>query len=120
MDEKRVTGESNKVAGQVQGAVGDLTGDTKTQAEGALREARGTAENLVGQAKDAASRLADQTADLAQDALRRGRQGLPGADEVYRRGNEAVRPYTQDAPLGALLGAVAVGYLLGYLIHGRR
>ena len=34
MDEKRVTGEAKKVAGQVEGTVGNLTGDRDTKAEG--------------------------------------------------------------------------------------
>lgn len=116
MDEKRVTGEVNKLAGQVQGAVGDLTGDTKTQVEGRARETQGTAENLAGQAKDAIGQAADQL----QGAFENGRDRLTGADEVYRQGNEAVRRYMEAAPLGTLLVAAGIGYFVGWLIHARR
>ena len=42
MDEKRVTGEVKKVAGQAEGAAGDLTGDKETKADGQATELRGT------------------------------------------------------------------------------
>jgi uncharacterized protein YjbJ (UPF0337 family) len=119
MDEKRVTGEVKKVAGQVEGAVGDLTGDRETKAEGQATELKGTVENLVGQAKDVASQITGQAAGLAQDALKQGRERIPGADEVYRRGNEAVRGYASSTPIGTILVALGAGYLLGLLIHGR-
>ncbi len=36
MDEKRFEGAARKVGGKVEGAVGDLTGDTKMQASGKI------------------------------------------------------------------------------------
>jgi uncharacterized protein YjbJ (UPF0337 family) len=48
MDEKRVTGEIKKAAGQVEGEAGRLTGDKDVEAEGRATELRGTVENLVG------------------------------------------------------------------------
>ena len=76
-------------------------------------------ENLVGETKDAASLITGRAADLAQDALQQGRERLPGADEVLRRSNDAVRSYASATPIGTILVALGAGYLLGFLIHGR-
>ena len=53
MDNDRVEGLGKKVAGSIKEAVGKVTGDTKTQAEGATEKAGGTAQGAVGGAKDA-------------------------------------------------------------------
>src|ERR1700712_5644548 len=49
------------------------------------------------------SQIAWQAAGLAQDALKQGRERIPGAEEVYRRGNEAVRGYASSTPIGTIL-----------------
>ena len=63
MDKDRIVGSAKDFAGKVEGAVGDMAGDAKTQAEGRAREAAGTVQNLYGQAKDAA-RDATDAADV--------------------------------------------------------
>ena len=120
MNEQRVSGEAKKTAGQVEGVVGDLTGDQATKAEGQATESKGKVENLVAQAKDAASQIAGQAAGLANDALKQGRERMPGADEVYRRGSEEIREYASTTPIGTIVIALGAGYLLGLLIHGRK
>ena len=134
MDQDRFVGTAKDMAGKVQGAVGDLVGDTKTQAEGRLREAEGTVQNLVGQAKDSVRQAADQASEAASQAADRGRQYLdqgrqyfeetrqryPEAERYYRDGSEMVRGQVQDSPLIAIAIAGAVGYLLAVLIHARR
>ncbi len=57
MDKDRVEGLGKKVAGSIKEAVGKITGDTKTQAEGVAEKASGTAQNAVGGAKDTARDL---------------------------------------------------------------
>jgi uncharacterized protein YjbJ (UPF0337 family) len=59
MDKDRIAGSAKDFAGKVEGTVGDLAGDAKTQAEGRAREAAGTVQNLYGQAKDAARDATD-------------------------------------------------------------
>jgi uncharacterized protein YjbJ (UPF0337 family) len=54
MDKDRIAGSAKDFAGKVEGALGDIAGDAKTQAAGRAREATGTVQNLYGQAKDAA------------------------------------------------------------------
>jgi uncharacterized protein YjbJ (UPF0337 family) len=66
MDKDRIVGSAKDFAGKVEGAVGSMTGDAKTQAEGRAREAAGTVQNLYGQAKDAAGDVADAAVNYAK------------------------------------------------------
>ena len=52
MDKERVKGVGKQVSGSLKEAVGKVTGDTKTEAEGAAEKAAGNAQNAVGRAKD--------------------------------------------------------------------
>ncbi len=52
MDKDRVEGLGKKVAGSIKEAIGKVTGDTKTQAEGTAEKTAGTVQNTVGGAKD--------------------------------------------------------------------
>ena len=56
MDKDRIVGSAKDFAGKVEGAVGDMTGDAKKQAEGRAREAAGTVQNLYGQRRYGAQR----------------------------------------------------------------
>ena len=53
MDKDRIAGAARQIKGAVKETVGKLTGDAKTQAEGAVEKAAGKVQNLVGGAKDA-------------------------------------------------------------------
>ena len=54
MDKDRIAGSAKQGKGSVKEAIGKVTGDTKTQAEGAAEKAAGKVQNTVGGAKDAA------------------------------------------------------------------
>jgi uncharacterized protein YjbJ (UPF0337 family) len=109
MDKDRIAGSAKDFAGKVEGAVGDMTGDAKTQGAGRAREATGTVQNLYGQAKDAARDVGDAAVNYAKDAL-----GDPV--ETMRGGQEAVAKTVQDNPLGALLVAGGIGFALAMLL----
>ena len=53
MDKDRSEGIGKKVSGSIKEAVGQVTGDSKTQAEGSAEKTAGKAQNAVGGAKDA-------------------------------------------------------------------
>jgi len=53
MNEDHAKGAWDKTKGAAKDAVGGLTGDTKTQAEGKLDKAKGAAEHAKGNVKDA-------------------------------------------------------------------
>lgn len=52
MDEVRVEGFGKRVTGSLKEAIGKITGDTKTQAEGAAEKAAGTVQNTAGGARN--------------------------------------------------------------------
>ncbi|HEX2136472.1 MAG TPA: CsbD family protein [Microvirga sp.] len=52
MDKDRVAGGAKRTKGSVKEAIGKVTGDSKTQAEGAAERAEGRAQNAVGGVKD--------------------------------------------------------------------
>ena len=109
MDKDRIAGSAKDFTGKVEGAVGDIAGDAKTQASGRAREATGTVQNLYGQAKDAARDATDAAASYAKDAYE-------NSGDTLRDGSEAVARKVQDNPLGALLIAGGVGFALALLM----
>ncbi|MBL6081591.1 CsbD family protein [Belnapia sp. T18] len=53
MDSDRISGAAKQVKGSIKEAIGKLTGDTKTQAEGAAEKVGGKAQSATNDAKDA-------------------------------------------------------------------
>jgi uncharacterized protein YjbJ (UPF0337 family) len=109
MDKDRIAGAAKDFAGKAEGAVGNMTGDAKTQAEGRAREAAGTVQNLYGQAKDAVSDAADTAVNYAKDAI-----GKPA--ETLRGSQKAVADTVQENPLGSLLIAGGIGFALALMM----
>jgi uncharacterized protein YjbJ (UPF0337 family) len=80
MDEHRVTGPAKNMGGKVEEGFGRATGDTKSEVQGVMDQAQGTAEKFYGQAKDAASDAADgvrKTASSFEDMVRRTIENKP-------------------------------------------
>ena len=90
MDENRVEGTAQSVAGRVQDAAGGLTGDHRTQGEGKARQMYGRGQDYYGEAMDTAR-------GYAADAGRT----------------------IEERPLTALMITGGVCFLLGVLL-GRR
>src|SRR6202047_5665301 len=105
MDKDRIAGSAKDVAGKVEGAVGNMTGNAQTQAAGRAREAGGSVENLYGQAKDTARDAGEAAVNYAKDAYEH-------SGETLRDGSQAVAKRGQDNPLRALLIAGGVGFAL--------
>jgi uncharacterized protein YjbJ (UPF0337 family) len=59
-----LTDNLDKAAGKVKQAVGDLTGDEKTRAEGKIDERKGEAREDLERAQERADRKAEEVADL--------------------------------------------------------
>ena len=99
MDENRVEGTATNIGGNIKSAVGDLTGDSKTQASGMVDQVSGTAQKAYGKLKDqaggAGSALVDQL------------------DEVSAFLGDTVA----ERPLASLAVAGAVGYVLAMLMR---
>jgi uncharacterized protein YjbJ (UPF0337 family) len=109
MDKDRIAGSAKDFGGKVEGALGDIAGDAKTQAAGRAGEAAGTVQNLYGQAKDAARDATDAAVSYAKDAY--GNSG-----ETFRDGSQAIAKKVQDNPLGSLLIAGGIGFALALLM----
>ncbi|MFZ0707852.1 MAG: CsbD family protein [Candidatus Korobacteraceae bacterium] len=60
MDSDRIKGKADDVAGRVKRQVGEWTGDTETQAEGAAQQVKGKVENAWGKTKDAVRDATDE------------------------------------------------------------
>jgi len=109
MDNDRIVGSAKEFAGRVEGVVGEMTGDAKTQASAKAREAAGTVQNLYGQTKDAAREATDTAANYAKDAYQVG-------EDTFRDGTQAIAKKVRDNPLGALLVAGGIGFALALLM----
>jgi uncharacterized protein YjbJ (UPF0337 family) len=99
MDENQVEGAATDIGGKIKGAVGDLTGDTKTQASGMVDQVTGTAQQAYGKLKDQASGAGTAIVDQL--------------DEVSAFLGDTVA----ERPLTSLLVAGAVGYVLAMLMR---
>lgn len=95
MNEDRLAGSARNIGGTVQEGFGHVTGDVKTQVEGAINQAAGTAQELYGQAKE--------TASDAVDVVRRGTKDA----EDYVRQTIEQRPYT------TAFVALCLGWFIG-------
>jgi uncharacterized protein YjbJ (UPF0337 family) len=109
MDKDRMAGSAKEFGGRVEGAIGEMAGDAKTQASGRAREAAGTVENLYGQAKDAARDATDAAVNFAKDAY-------DNSGDTLRDGSQAVAKTVRDNPIGALLVAGGIGFALALLM----
>jgi uncharacterized protein YjbJ (UPF0337 family) len=95
MNEDRIYGTAKNLGGKAEEGFGRVTGDVKSQVQGAAKQAEGAMQDVYGQAKDAATSAAEairETASEAEDFIR---------DTIERR------PYTAAAV------ALAVGFLVG-------
>jgi uncharacterized protein YjbJ (UPF0337 family) len=52
VDKNRVDGSAKNIGGKVKEGIGNVTGDSKTQAEGKADQAEGNIQNTVGGVKD--------------------------------------------------------------------
>jgi uncharacterized protein YjbJ (UPF0337 family) len=89
--------------------VGEIAGDSKSQAAGRARETAGTVQNLYGQAKDAARDATDAAVSYAKDAYE-------NSGDTFHDGSQALAKKVQDNPLGSLLIAGAIGFALALLM----
>jgi uncharacterized protein YjbJ (UPF0337 family) len=109
MDKDRVAGSAKDFAGKVEGTVGDITGDTKAQAEGLARQATGTAQNLYGQAKDMARGAADAATSFTKKTYE-------NSGDTFLESSQALAQKVRENPLGSLVIAGAFGFALALML----
>jgi uncharacterized protein YjbJ (UPF0337 family) len=69
MDKQRVKGAIDQAVGSAKSHIGNLTGDTGTQVEGAVQQIKGKVETAVGKLKDGV-RYADADLEAQHQADR--------------------------------------------------
>ncbi|MGB6688596.1 MAG: CsbD family protein [Terracidiphilus sp.] len=84
MDKDRVKGTLDDAAGRIKRQVGEWTGDTNAQVEGAAQQIKGKAEKAVGQVKDAARDLNEKHETRAQQEREHQEEG----QEEHQRDRE--------------------------------
>ena len=104
MDENRFEGAAREIGGKVEGAFGNVTGDTKSQADGTIDQVVGKAQQVYGKVKDQAGSIKDQASGM-------GSSLVDQLDDASAYLSDTVA----DRPLTALLVAGAVGYVLAML-----
>jgi uncharacterized protein YjbJ (UPF0337 family) len=97
MNVDRMEGAAKNAGGRLEEGLGRATGDVKSQVEGTVKQAVGTAQDLYGQARDTAG---DAAAVVRKQA---------GTFEQTLRENLETRPYT------AVAIALAIGWFIGRL-----
>jgi uncharacterized protein YjbJ (UPF0337 family) len=95
MDENRIAGTARNLGGKAEEAFGQATGDASTQAEGAVNQVRGAAQDLYGRARDSASDVASAARD---------------AGSSFER---TLRNTIEQQPYTAVAIALGIGWLLG-------
>jgi len=108
-DENRFEGAARQVGGAVKQFAGDVTGDTKTQAEGTVDKVAGKAQRVYGQAKDTVQ-------DYAENA---GSYGSAVMDQFEDAG-DYVAEQIESRPVTAVLIAAGIGFLVALLTKPAR
>jgi uncharacterized protein YjbJ (UPF0337 family) len=85
MDKDRVKGAIDDAAGRAKRQVGEWTGDTNAQVEGAAQQVKGKVEKAVGNLKDAARKAKDEARENEHDEQERERDETPHAYAVNRK-----------------------------------
>ena len=115
-----VEGKLNEFGGKVEGAVGSAFGDTKTEAQGKVDELKGKAQDALGQAKDAYGKARETVQDWADKAPEQVRQAREKAAQYADEATAKVKATVQDQPVAVLAGGIALGFVFGWLLSGRR
>jgi uncharacterized protein YjbJ (UPF0337 family) len=91
MNKDRVEGKLKDVGGRIERQVGEWTGDSKKQAQGAAMQIEGKVQNAMGKVKDAVTRDSDgrkastkppQRSEDPLTPMRIWKSGTPGASVV--------------------------------------
>jgi len=67
MNSDDIKGTIDDAAGRAKRQVGEWTGDTKTQAEGAAQQVKGKAEKVVGNVRDAVDKATGRPGESVRD-----------------------------------------------------
>lgn len=109
MDKDRISGSAKDFAGKLESAVGDIADEANTELSGRVREATSTAQKLYGHAKVAVREATDAAVGYAK-------QAYDNRDDIFPGGSQAIAKKVKDNPLGSVLIAGAIGFVLALLM----
>lgn len=115
-----IEGTFNEMSGKVEGALGSAFDDNQAKTDGKVTELKGKAQQLVGDAKgiyEKATETVREYADKAPEQMREARE-MAGqfADDATAKARAAV----QEQPVAVLAGGIALGFVVGWLLSGRK
>jgi uncharacterized protein YjbJ (UPF0337 family) len=84
MDKDQVKGKVDDAAGRIKRQVGEWTGDTGTQAEGAAQQIKGKAEKAWGKIKDTARDAGDKAKETREESQAKRPYRSEEEDELER------------------------------------
>lgn len=113
-------GSFDQAVGTVQGAAGDVLGDHKMQAEGKFNELKGKAEQAYGKAKDVYGKASETVKELYEKAPETAREARERAARIAGESTAKVRQTVQEQPVAVLAGGIALGFVVGWLLSGRK
>lgn len=102
----------------------DAANDVAETATGRMDRLKAEADKAIGKAKDAANAAYDKAAakarELAETAPEKAREVKERAQKVAEEGTAKVRATVQEKPLAALGAGAALGFVVGWLLSGRK
>jgi len=102
----------------------DAAAETAEAAAGKLDRLKAEADKAIGKAKDAATAAYDKAAakakELTDAAPEKAREVKERAQKVAEDGTAKVRTTVQEQPLAALGAGIALGFVVGWLLSGRK
>jgi len=99
MTDDRLAGTVRNFGGKAQEGVGKVTGNTKTEVEGALNQAAGAMQDAYGKTVDAAI------------------EGAQTVKEAAVTGHDYLKKFVENNPHTATLIALGIGVFVGYAAH---
>ncbi len=120
INEDTIKGTMREYGGKAEGAIGSAFGDAKTEATGKVDELKGKAQDAFGQAKDAYGKAKETVQDWADKAPEQVRVAKERAQQYADQASEKVKTTVQEQPIAVLAGGVVLGFLVGWLLSGRK
>ena len=115
-----IEGTFNEMSGKVEGAAGNVFGDGKMQSDGKVTELKGKAQQVVGDAKAMYEKASDSVREYADKAPEQLREARDKASQFADDAAAKARTAVQEQPVAVLAGGVALGFVVGWLLSGRK
>ena len=116
MDLDRIKGTAKEFGGKIEETVGNAVGDERTRASGVGNQIAGKGQNLYGQAKDTLREAGDRAEQAVGDAGDLAEKAYDEGSRYVKRATNDLADQVSNQPLLSLVGAAAVGFLVGVLV----